>query len=57
VKANIRGILERCIEDGAAHGIRRAHKHVEKPSDGAIADAIVDAIWLEIDSYFNFEEE
>lgn len=57
MKANIREILERCIEDGAAHGIRRAHKHVEKPSDGAIADAIVDAIWLEIDTYFDFEND
>lgn len=56
MKPNTRAILERCIEDGASHGVRRAHKHVEKPSDGAIADAVVDAIWLEIDTYFNFEE-
>lgn len=56
MRANIRGILERCIEDGIAHGYRRAHKHVENPSEGAIADNISDAIWLEIDSYFNFEE-
>jgi hypothetical protein len=56
MRANTRAILERCIEVGAAHGIRRAHKHVEKPSDGAIADAVADAIWLEIDCYFNFEE-
>lgn len=57
MRANIRGILERCIEDGAAHGIRRAYKHVEKPSEGAIIDNISAAIWLEIDSYFDFEND
>lgn len=56
MRANIRAILERCIEDGAAHGIRRAHKHVDNPSEGAIIDNISSAIWLEIDTYFNFEE-
>jgi len=56
MKANTRLILERCIEEGAAHGYRRAHKHVESPSEGAIIDNISDAIWLEIDTYFNFEE-
>lgn len=57
MKANIRGILERCIEDGIAHGYRRAHKHVDNPSEGAIIDNISAAIWLEIDSYFNFEND
>ena len=56
MRANIRGILERCIEDGIAHGYRRAHKHLENPSEGVISDNISDAIWLEIDTYFNFEE-
>lgn len=56
MKANIRMILERCIEDGIAHGYRRAHKHVDNPSEGAIIDNISSAIWLEVDTYFNFEE-
>jgi len=56
MRPDIRTILERCIEDGAAQGYRRAHKHVENPSEGAIIDNISDAIWLEIDTYFNFEE-
>lgn len=56
MKANIRGILERCIEDGIAHGYRRAHKHVDNPSEGYTVDAISAAIWLEIDTYFDFEE-
>lgn len=56
MRVNIRQILERCVEDGIAHGYRRAHKHVDKPSEGAIIDNISAAIWLEIDSYFNFEE-
>lgn len=56
MKANIRGILERCIEDGIAHGYKRAHRHVDNPSEWAITDHISSAIWLEIDTYFNFEE-
>ena len=56
MKANIRGILERCIEDGIARGYRQAHKHVDKPSEGYTVDAISAAIWLEIDCYFDFEE-
>jgi len=56
MKANIRGVFERCIEDGIAHGYRRAHKHVDSPSEGYTVDAISAAIWLEIDTYFTFEE-
>lgn len=57
MRANTRAILERCIEDGIAHGYRRAHKHVEKPSEGYTVDAISAAIWLEIDTYFDFEND
>jgi hypothetical protein len=56
MKANMRLLLERCIEDGIAHGYRRAHKHVDNPSEGYTVDAISAAIWLEIDTYFDFEE-
>jgi len=56
MKANMRLLLERCIEDGIAHGYRRAHKHVNNPSEGYTVDAISAAIWLEIDTYFDFEE-
>ena len=56
MKPNIRAILERCIEDGIARGYRHAHKHVDKPSEGYTVDTISADIWLEIDTYFDFEE-
>lgn len=54
MKPNIRAILEDCIERGIESGIRRAKKHVESPSDSALADHICDDIWLQIDQYFEF---
>jgi hypothetical protein len=57
MRANTRAIIERCIEDGIARGYRQAHKHVEKPSEGYTVDAISAAIWLEIDTYFDFEND
>lgn len=56
MKPNIRAILEKCIEDGLREGWRRAHKHVENPHETTIKTDMEDAIWLEIDTYFNFEE-
>lgn len=56
MKPNIKGILERCIEDGIARGYQQAHKHTGSPSQGWLVDAISAAIWLEIDCYFDFEE-
>jgi hypothetical protein len=56
MKAQIRAILERAIEDGLQHGYDRAHKHVDNPSRGGMIDALDSAIWLEIDTYFRFEE-
>ena len=57
MRPNSRAILERCIEDGISHGLHRAYKHVDTPSESAMVDAISSAIWLEIDCYFNFEDD
>ena len=57
MKPNIRLILERCIEDGAKRGYVRAFKHTDSPSEAGILQSIEDAIWLEIDTYFDFETE
>ena len=56
MRANVRTILERCIEQGAERGYRRAFKHTDSPSESHILSQIDDAIWLEIDTYFDFEE-
>ena len=55
MKVNMRLLLERCIEDGVARGYRRAHKHTDEPTEAHILSQIHDAIWLEIDEYFDFE--
>ena len=57
MRINARAVLEDCINKGLDAGYRRAHKHVENPSEGAIKDAIANEIWLYIDEMFNFEEE
>ena len=55
MKANTRTLLERCIEEGTKRGYIRAFKHTDSPSESLILQTIEDAIWLEIDTYFNFE--
>ena len=56
VRARTRLLLERCIEDGTERGYHRAFKHSDSPSEAHILSEIDAAIWLEIDTYFNFEE-
>ena len=50
----VRELLARTIENGIAAGIRRAHKHTDKPSQAELEAAIEAAIWLEIDELFDF---
>lgn len=56
MRANMRAMLERCIEHGTERGYRRAFKHSDSPSEAHILSEIDAAIWLEIDTYFDFEE-
>lgn len=56
MRPDIRKVLERCIEEGASLGYSRAHKNTDNPSRADITDNICDAIWLQIDEYFNFEK-
>ena len=55
MRVNERILLERCIEDGLRDGWRRAHKHVEQPTEAGMRECMWDAIWLHIDEFFNFE--
>ena len=57
MKAKTRVILEMAIEQGVRRGWHRAHKHVENPTEGAIIEAIEDAVMSQIYEYFTFEEE
>jgi hypothetical protein len=56
MRVKIRQILEECIASGVAYGYERAHKHTDTPNETHIQGCIVDAIWLEIDERFEFEE-
>lgn len=56
MKVNVRQLLETCVERGVRDGYQRAHKHTESPSPDALQTCIEDAIWLEIDTYFNFDD-
>ena len=57
MKAKTRVILEMAIEQGVSRGYRRAHKHVENPSEHIILQSIEDCVMSQIYEYFTFEEE
>jgi len=56
VKPKYHVILEMAIEQGVQRGWRRAHKHVEQPSENAIFDHISDEVMSAITDYFTFED-
>ena len=57
MKPNIRLILQDAIERGVDRGYKRAFKHTDSPSEAGILQSIEDAVWMEIDTYFDFTEE
>ena len=56
MKPKIYHILNIAIEEGVRQGWHRAHKHVENPTEGAIIEAIEDAVMSAIHEYFTFDE-
>ena len=57
MKPKFRVILAQAIEEGVRRGYSRAHKHVENPTEGAIIEAVEDAVMASIYEYFTFDEE
>ena len=57
MKPKFRVILEQAIEEGVRMGYRRAFKHVENPSEGAIIEHIEEQVMSSIYEYFTFDEE
>jgi hypothetical protein len=57
MKPKTRAVLAQCIENGLDRGYRRAHKHTSTPTEVAIMNEQEQAIWLEIDVFFSFEDE
>ena len=56
MKPDTRKLVERCVEDGVAFGILRAHKHTETPTREELEQAIARAVLEEIDEWFVHEE-
>jgi hypothetical protein len=57
MKPKTRVILEMAIEEGVRRGYSRAHKHVEKPSEGSIIMNIEEAVMSQIYEYFTFDDD
>jgi len=55
MKPNYYAILEECLELGVPLGYRRAHKHIENPTEEALFLAIEEAVMSEICQRFIFE--
>jgi len=57
MKPKFFSLLEKAIEEGIDYGWRRAHKHVETPSEGTLKEEISNAIFSSLHDYFTFDEE
>lgn len=57
VKFKAYPIIERAVEEGIAYGYRRAHKHVDNPTESAIKDAIRQAVMGELCEILSFDTE
>jgi len=55
VRVNLYPLLARAVEEGVAYGFRRAHKHTDNPGEGAIRQAVVDAVLGELCEILKFD--
>jgi hypothetical protein len=56
MKPKFRVILVQAIEEGVRYGYRRAHKHVENPTEEQICAHIEEQVISSLYEYFDFEE-
>ena len=56
MKPKFHKILEMAVEQGVSYGYRRAHKHVDDPTEESICDHIEECVMGQIYEYFTFEE-
>ena len=54
MKPKIRAMLEDCVERGIHHTILNKDRDI---SDSYLEDKLFNEIWLQIDTYFTFEDE
>jgi hypothetical protein len=56
MRPKFRVILEMAIEEGVRCGYRRAHKHVDNPTEGAICEHIEEQVMSALYEYFDFDD-
>jgi hypothetical protein len=57
MKPKFRVILEQAIGEGVRYGYRRAHKHVESPTEEQICEHIEEQVMSSLYEYFTFDDE
>jgi hypothetical protein len=57
MKPKFRVILEQAIGEGVRYGYRRAHKHIENPTEEQICEHIEEQVMNSLDEYFTFDDE
>lgn len=55
IRFNAYAIIERAIDEGITAGWRRAHKHLDNPSEETIASEIHNAIMLNLTEVIDFD--
>jgi len=50
-------VVRRAVEEGAAYGWRRAHKHTDAPGEDAIVDQIIQGVLNDVCEYFDVDDE
>jgi hypothetical protein len=56
MKPKFRVILEQAINEGVSYGYRRAHKHLENPTEEQICEHIEEQVMSSIYEYFDFDD-
>jgi hypothetical protein len=56
MKPRFYNLIESCVTRAVPYGLRRAHKHIDDPTDDQIASAISNAVMSELCEFFNFDE-
>lgn len=57
IKVRAYAVFSRAVEEGTAHGWRRAHKYTEQPDEATIKEQIATGVLNEVCEYFNFDDE
>jgi len=55
IRVNLYGLLSRAVEEGIAHGWRRAHKHTDTPNEITIKQHIDEEVMNALCEVFDFE--